>query len=133
MGLADPTQLLLAICALLEHQLGAKLAILQIENAISCTHLGNPIPLHKCTRSTWTLMDHDLKKILITMTILTGECVLSFAVCNTDTNINGDNFSVSAEFLMWLFSVQIMEKNLDLTKENTSRKILESQLDLSAK
>lgn len=71
-------------------------------------------------------MDHDLKKILITMTILTGECVLSFAVCNTDTNINGDNFSVSAEFLMWLFSVQIMEKNLDLTKENTSRKILES-------
>lgn len=78
-------------------------------------------------------MDHDLKKILITMTVLKGECVLSSAVCNTDTNINGDNFDVSAEFHMWLFPVQIMDKNFDLTKENTSHKILESLLDPSAK
>lgn len=45
-------------------------------------------------------MDHDLKKILITVTILKGKCVLSSAVYNTDTNINGDNFSVSADFHM---------------------------------
>ena len=71
-------------------------------------------------------MDHNLKKILITMTILKGKCVLSSAVYNTDTNINGDNFSVSAEFHMWLFSVQIMNEDFELTKENTSQKVLES-------
>lgn len=45
-------------------------------------------------------MNHDLKKIFINMTILKGKWVLLPAVCNTDTNDNGDNFSVSAEFHM---------------------------------
>lgn len=60
------------------------------------------------------------------MSILKGKNILSSAVRNTDTNVNGDNFSVSAEFQMWLFSVQKMDEDFDLTKENTSHKTLES-------
>lgn len=51
------------------------------------------------------------------MSILKGKNVLSSAVRNTDTNVNGDNFSVSAEFQMWLFSVQKMDEDFDLTKD----------------
>lgn len=45
-------------------------------------------------------MNDGLKKILINMTILKGKWALSPEVCNTDTNDNGDNFSVLAEFHM---------------------------------
>lgn len=38
------------------------------------------------------------KKILINLTILEAKQALSPAVCNTDTNDNGNNFSLLAEF-----------------------------------
>lgn len=47
-------------------------------------------------------------------------------VCNIDRNDNGDNFSVSAEFHVTDISVQVTDKDCDLTKESNSPKISES-------
>lgn len=72
------------------------------------------------------ITDHDLKEILVIMTVLREKCLLPSAACNIETNVNNDNLCISVASQVWLFYFQIISEDVDLTKENTFHKIQKS-------
>lgn len=106
----------------------------RIGNPYPC--LGNWISLCKDTRSTrmgqkdskkithlfcpdnvgqnWKLplTDHDLKEILVIMTVPREKCLLPSAACNIETNVNSENLCISVASQACLFNFQIINKDL---------------------
>lgn len=58
------------------------------------------------------LTDHDLKEILVIMTVPREKCLLPSAACNIETNVNSENLCISVASQACLFNFQIINKDL---------------------